>query len=172
MRVPSAFRERWRTDAGSYIQGVRGRPETSDSGSEGGAFPTTRLTFRVSPASPLRGGVVIVSPEGDRYLTIGTGAGSVSRLYRLLALDRRVSWKRVVTDIHPVTKQKVSSGEQELGPIWISLSALGEIEEAGKFDRNLYRVVTNADLRLNDTVDGMTIKRVQKLHEVTVAEVV
>jgi hypothetical protein len=133
-------------------------------------WATPRLVFRTSPESLATAGTIIVDAFGRR-LILGThgnyqvGPDRLYKVFRIIEANKHVSWTRKTTTLDPVTKLQKKDQDIELGPIWVAVEPLGRLDG----DRDVrvredgHQIVTSADVKLNDVVDGQIVRRVQEV---------
>lgn len=136
-------------------------------------FPVRQI-LRVFSPNTARPGEVITDSLNQRYLLGEFDKRDVYEGFRLYPTNRQVEWSRPATGRHPLTGEAVSGPLQAMGHIWV-LSEIVSREARGaqvKVSEEVKRILTGADVQLNDLLGG---ERVVKLHEalgVKVLEVV
>lgn len=129
-----------------------------------GALVAARDTFR----DPLDR--VLLAGNWDLPLSAGIGW---SRCHVLFQMTSQVSWQRRETKLDPVTRQQISNGPPvELGPIWASVESYtrGDEDPGLRIPTDRLRLITGAPIRLNDIIDGKTVKRLNHTLGVSIAE--
>ncbi len=137
------------------------------------AFIASRQMLRVRPEEPVRAGDLFRDTVGRVFLIGNYDPAAHTRLHACFLLDRHVSWKRASETLHPITRQPVSTEVKEIGPIWASIEnyTRADNDPGLRFQVDRLRVVTNAELQLNDRVDGKTVKRLVPSLGVMIAEI-
>jgi hypothetical protein len=92
-----------------------------------------------------------------------------SRTYKLIRVDRYLSWKRQGASTDPVSGLKKGSEPQNLGSIWCALEYDRTIMDSTQIEAEKFVLFTNADLQVNDIVGPYTIAFVDHQLGVTVA---
>lgn len=147
-----------------------------------GALPTDtfaepRLIMRVRRDEPVKAADVVTDGWGRKFL-VGDhdlhfiGDHRAFRAHKLFRMTHQLSWKRLQTTIDPVTGQARGSGEIELGPIWCAHEVYGR-EQADFGLRVLEdrtRVITGAEIALNDKIGDATVRRLTHIFGVWIAE--
>lgn len=133
-------------------------------------FTTPRNIIRVPSDSPLTVGKIIVDAFSRRFLTAIHDSGFLDnrqlyKVYRLYVMNSQSSWIRGSNIIDPLTKISKGNTDVELGPIWVNREPIGreEIDLTFRVKEQSYQILTNADVRLNDKIDGMVVKRVDNV---------
>lgn len=131
-------------------------------------WSTPRLVFRTSPESLANPGTIIIDTFGRRLILGSHGSYQIGpeklyKVFRVIEATKAVSWIRETTVMDPVTKLQKKDQDVEHGPIWVAIEPLGRLDG----DRDVrvredgHQIVTSADVRLNDVVDGQIVRRVQ-----------
>ena len=162
--------ETFRVLGGPRLVGRIHRP--SDTDRPGVEFATPKTTLRVSNRSIVKPRMVIETPGGDKYLVADHSRQKDYNTYHLFETDRQVEWKRGQTVQDPVTKRDIAVSPQTMGTIWVMWErARREFMDLNiRVSQDSSLIATGADLQINDTVDGMIVRRVSQALGVTVAE--
>lgn len=129
-------------------------------------FNLPRRLLRVAATMPVKAGIVIRSPEGTVWMLGSHGTaeghqGALFRTFRLFEASQQFSWQKRGKTIHPVTKLEQDAGLVDQPPVWGAYEPSPEM-----FDRQMRtsfeagRFVTNADVKINDVIDGRKVSRV------------
>jgi hypothetical protein len=153
---------------------VRGLLQPADEGTiPAFQWIAPRLIFRTGPESLAKAGDIIVA-EGRHFILSGHDTRlTLHKTFRLIECTDEVSWQRKVRIVDPVTRLERENTDTELGPIWVALEPLGRMD----VDRNIRvredarQVLTSADVRLNDTIDGQIVRRLQHVLGVKLLEI-
>lgn len=171
MQIPARFQQELSTDAGFVFMGtISTAPEGNAPAAE---YTNPRLWLRVSPELDLAAGAEIIDELGRRFLTAEhETAAHVYRTFKLVPLTVQVTWTRVGTVIDPLTRLEKSAELQNLGPIWISRDPSARIffDPQMHIAPNRVSIATGKDVQLNDMVDGKTVKRINQVLGVRLAE--
>jgi hypothetical protein len=94
------------------------------------------------------------------------------RTQMLIPLNKNVTWEREATTLDPLTKREKSKGKQPLGNIWVLLERVNREQTDGtmRVKEETLTCFTAAELKLNDIVDNMVVKRVNVVRGVYLAE--
>lgn len=114
----------------------------------------------------------------DRYYLVADHDGSFAynivefRTHMLIPLNKSVTWKRETTVIDPLTKREKPSGLQDLGNIWVLLERVNREQTDGtmRVKEETLTCFTAAELKLNDIVNNMVVKRINMVRGVYLAE--
>jgi hypothetical protein len=141
-------------------------------------FSFPRRLLRVSPDCLVQTLDVIIDGLERRYLVAdhdGSFAYNVAeyRSHMLIPLTEQVAWERETQVIDPLTKRPKSAGRQPLGDIWILPERVNREQADGtmRVKEQSFTVFTAAKLELNDIVRGMTVKRIDVVRGVYLAEI-
>jgi hypothetical protein len=145
------------------------------------AAPAKRL-LRVHPQTFLTPGTLVTDIAGLIYVLAEGVSGQwqgqeVKRTFRMIRLDRVMTWERLQTVAHPVAGVAEDQSWQPVSPGTIRCllePATERLERSYRMSTTYerWKLYTDADLRLNDQIDGrMEIVRVEKVAGVTVADV-
>ena len=136
-------------------------------------FPVRQI-LRVFTPVTVRAGDVIRDTLGQRYLLGELDRRDVYEGFRLYPLNRQVEWLRPATGLHPLTGEPVSGTPTSRGQIWI-LSEVVSREARGaqiKVSEEVKRILTGADVQLNDLLGGERVVKMQKVLGIKILEVV
>lgn len=141
-------------------------------------FSEPRLILRVNFGAPVSAGVMIFDTINRRYLLARMDT-SFSRneaeytTYRMFFMNALVEWNRPTSTVDPLTKQPRSGARSPMGNIYVLMERVErEFQDATlRAKEETRRVISNADLKLNDLLNGFQVKRVDKVWGVTLAEV-
>lgn len=146
--------------------------------SDGGATTTTYLEPRhamhTRPDEPVNVRDIIIDAFGQRYLVADHGArAGLQKVFRLFHLTQQMSWRRPFTVTEPITGLERNLGDKEIGPIWVATEIYGreEVDRGLHIGMDRMRIITGAELTLNDKIDGMMVRRIATTYGVTVAEI-
>jgi hypothetical protein len=94
------------------------------------------------------------------------------RSHMLIPLNKNVTWQRETTIVDPLTKREKSSGKTDLGNIWVLIERVNREQADGtmRVKEESVSCFTSAELKLNDIVDNMVVKRVNVVRGVYLAE--
>jgi hypothetical protein len=140
-------------------------------------FSFPRRLLRVSADCPVKTLDVIRDVMGRWYLLAdhdGSFAYDVVeyRSHMLIPLNKNVPWQRETTVIDPLTKREKSAGKTDLGNIWILAERVNREMTDGtmRVKEESITAFTAAEVKLNDIVDSMVVKRVNIVRGVYLAE--
>lgn len=142
-------------------------------------FTEPRIIMRLRHDSTVTTGDVVVDPSGRRYLLADHDANAVYnevlyKSHRCFLMNKRVKWTRESTGVtDPLTGLKKSVGTVDLGTIDVLVEQFGreDLDFAIKVREQTRRLVTGAQIRLNDIVDDMIVKRLDLSLGVWLAEI-
>lgn len=134
------------------------------------------LLLHVSPDSPIRARDEIYDTFWRRFLVCEHGGSQLQdkllyRSYRLVQLTHEMTWSRVTTRLDPLTQEARGDSKELLGKIWVSKEPDG-----GRADGRImihddaFRIITGHDVKLNDRLDGMQVRRVDDVIGVKLIE--
>jgi hypothetical protein len=163
-------RDRMKTLGGEHFFGkISPAPESQGRGTQ---FFIPRRILEVHPSCQVTEGTIILDPSGRKLLTGWNGEDNTSRTFKLYDLDQSVSWKRAVTAVDPVTELDKESSEAELGPIWVAIELVGNVEDTLHIPLNRYRVLCNVALVEGDRIkETLVVRSFQRSLGITIAEV-
>jgi hypothetical protein len=149
-----------------------GRIQRSDGGEPGAEFALPKTNLRVNRRSLIRAGQVVQAPGGDHFLVAEHSETGEYRTHHLFPTDRRVEWTRQTVKIHPVSKQQVGSGKEELGTLWVMWERTRRefMDLSIRIAQENYLIATGADVQLGDYIDGKLVKRVNHALGVRILE--
>lgn len=142
-------------------------------------FSEPRLLLRVQHNCPVRTGMTIIDPAGRRLLLADHDVSFQYdefeyRTHRLFLMNREVEWKREAVVIDALTGLKKSTNEPtDLGKIWCMMERMEReyLDATLRLREETFRVVTGADIKLNDIIDGKVVKRIDINRGIKIAEV-
>ena len=140
-------------------------------------FSYPRRLLRVSADCQVKTGDVIRDVM-ERWYLVADHDGSFAynviefRTQMLIPLNKNVAWEREATVIDPLTKRAKSTGKQSLGNIWVLLERVNREQMDGtmRVKEETVTCFSAAELKLNDIVDNMVVKRVNIVRGVYLAE--
>lgn len=150
-----------KTSAGSRFRGTI--MPASDLEGSSFDFSSPRLILRVRSDALVGVRDMILSQTGERFLVAEHYAAEAGwRSHRLFKAERQLTWRRPTKTIDPVTKLEKASGGTDMGLIWATTEiARRQFSDPGlKVPIERLSIVTNALVRANDTLDGMSVTRV------------
>lgn len=144
----------------------------SDGGAPGVEFALPKTTLRVRPSSIITAGLVVELPGGDKFLTAEHSETAEYRTFHLFQTDRRVSWTKPNTRLHPVSKQPVGNGSESMGMIWVMWERTRRefMDLSIRIAQENYMVATGAEVEMGHYIDGKMVKRVSHAMGVRVLE--
>lgn len=94
------------------------------------------------------------------------------RTHMLIPLNRNVTWEREETLLDPLTQRERSAGKVSQGNIWTLIERVNREQMDGtmRVKEETVTCFTAAELKLNDIVDNMVVKRVNVVRGVYLAE--
>lgn len=142
-------------------------------------FSFPRLLLRVAPDCPVSATDIVEDDFGRFHLVADYAAGALAgemiyRTHQLFQVDREVTWTRQVTTTDALTGLAKTSGTPTtLGPIRITTEIAGREypDRQSNAKEESIRIITGAEIQLNDKVDGMVVKKVFTAFGVYVGEV-
>ena len=138
--------------------------ETEQSVPPSYSFVTPRHILRTPAQTPVKVGMVIQTPLGEKYIVGDSGPsetyqGPLWRSYRLFVVTGRYSWKTRRKVIDPVTGLPRDDGMIDNGMIYAAVEAL----DREAFDRKVRasieqsRFITGQSVKLDDELDGSKV---------------
>ncbi len=128
----------------------------------GAEFAYPKTTLRVMRNSIIKAGMVVQLPGDELFLVASHSATGEYRTHHLFPTDRRVSWSRPRTKVHPITKLVETDGLDELGDVWVMWERTRRefTDLTLRVAQENYLLATGADVELGDYMDGKLVKRV------------
>lgn len=140
-------------------------------------FSVPRFLMRIRTGSPVSAGMVIVGPDGRHFITAEYDEASLSdqllyRTLRLFPANRQMRWQREQEIIDPLTKVGRGIGKVDLGMIWVTNEPITKepIDLTLRIKEQIFRIITSAELRENDILDDMLVRRIDHTLGITLAE--
>lgn len=142
-------------------------------------FTEPRLVMRLRFDSVVGTGDVVVDPAGRRYLLADHDENSVYdtvlyKSHRCFKMNKQVRWEREASStVDTLTGLTKSTGKTLIGEIdaLIEQFSREDLDGAIKVREQTRRLVTGAEIQLNDIVDNMVVKRLDKSLGVWLAEI-
>lgn len=129
-------------------------------------FAHPRRVLRVKATSPVRTGMVVVSPSGEKLL-VGengpseTAGGVLWQSYRMFKVTRQVEWYRRTFAIDPITQLERDIGMQSMGTPWLVVEPMDRETSDSKLKRSFEttRFLAGADIQADDLLDGHQVTK-------------
>lgn len=142
-------------------------------------FSFPRLVLRTPADAPVVPRDLIQDEFGRRHLVaaydaVALAGAKVYQGFQLFQVDREVSWTRAATTTDLLTGlPKPGGSPTSLGPIRAGFEVSGREfpDRASNAREETIRVITGANVLLNDKVDGKIVKRVTSAFGITIAEI-
>lgn len=136
-----------------------------------GTEPTHFRTLLVRKPSPVKIGNVLFGPGGNGLLLLEHPSDFWWAVtFKVLFISRKVSWKRPVKVIDPVSKMKKDNGYQDMGLLYLNFDTGKKIN--GDLDAVKYQFYTGQDVRVDDVVGGRNVKRIVDSYGVKLVEAI
>ncbi|MBD9544262.1 hypothetical protein IB276_32985 [Ensifer sp. ENS04] len=140
-------------------------------------FSFPRRLLRVSADCQVKT-LDIIRDVMARWYLVADHDGSFSRniieyrTHMLIPLNKNVTWQRETTVIDPLTKREKAAGKVDLGSLWVLIERVNREMTDGtmRVKEETVTCFTSAELKLNDIVDNMVVKRVNVVRGVYLAE--
>jgi hypothetical protein len=171
--VAARFRATYTTLSGAKFYGEILTPPQMDNPSR---QENPRQFLKVHPAVSVGPGTIMVTQTGRKFLLLDNGDSDRERViyktFKLIQMDHYLAWTRAQKVTDPVTGLGRSFEEvANLGSIWCALEPDHQVKDASHITSELYNVLTNADLQVDDRVGEYQVKLVLKQLGVTSARV-
>ena len=168
-RVGSKLFEPVQIVGGPKSRAIVQRPPDIDR--PGVEFNYPNLTCRVHHDSLIKSGQVI-SMAGCYYLVADHSSTVDWVTHHLFRCDRQVSWARISTTTDPVTGVERNTSPSSQGTLWVVWNRMRRefVDLNIRIAQETHMMVTGANVLLDDTIDGMTVKRVSQALGVKVVE--
>lgn len=174
-RIDRRFQTRFKIDNGPSFYGVIIEiPDTTRMSS----MSAPKRILQVQENAPVAARDTFVTPAGTRFLVAEYGEGYLSgmvsyRRWILYHIDQTMTWKRPGTTTDPLTGLKKGTGTlTDLGTIYAHVSPRAPVLDEMKIPEDRTTIVTGSALQLGDIVNGETVKRVDLVTGVYVAELI
>lgn len=142
-------------------------------------FAVPRHIFRVRKNSLANTGTNIVAPNGLRYVMADHDTAIADneilyRTHRVFRLNKMVKWEREQSIIDPLTQLEKGTGRVLLQNLWVmdEIMQREEIDLSFRIKEQARKVITGADVRLNDIVDDMVVRRVDEVFGIKLLEII
>ena len=140
-------------------------------------FAVPRHILRVRKNSIANTGSHILAPNGQRFLMADHDIAIADneilyRTHRVFRLNKQVTWEREQAITDSLTGMKKGQGRVLLSNIWImdEIVQREEIDLAFRVKEQVRRVLTGYDIKLNDIVADMVVRRVDEVFGVKLLE--
>lgn len=138
-------------------------------------FHSARRLLRVRPGSAVRVRDVFRTSGGQLFLCASHGdrfrIDQLFREFKLFEMTEIAEWLRKEVTVDPVTGLEVGGDYVSKGPIYVAEEPAGDEEDQIRIPRQTFRLITGADLKVDDMVNGMIVRAVTTELGVTVAEI-
>ena len=136
-------------------------------------FISLRHLLRTRRDEPVKARDEFMDAFGRMFLLAEDDLRPSGKTFVCFELQKLCKWERVgAPTVDPVTKQPRAGSMQNLGQIWCCFEPMNATRDGGvsvMIDRE--RVITGADIRLGDRIDGRTVKELMVANGVSVGEV-
>jgi len=143
-------------------------------------FSDERLLLRVPVDCVVTTKDIMVDAFGRYFLLADHAVGQIYdtklyRVHRLFLLNTQVPWTRVTSSTDTLTGLPKGTGTTSPGggSIWVTLEMYGRepMDNTMRLKEQVRRIITGYDIQLGDLVDGMVVKRLDKVLGVWLAEI-
>ena len=173
-RVAAVLGIPYRTEQGQVVRATVRPPPPAGPGFEGAISPRFTLILPKGAMIPKVG--TLSDEDGNRFLHTewsveGVLGQSTARMHILYRITGDEVWTRPVFTTEPISGQRVVS------PTPIQLGTIPVVREFqrrkidGGIEEEIYRVLCARDLQINDYLDIRRVTRVEKVRNLTYAEV-
>lgn len=170
-RVGTGMFEPVQIEGGARTRAILQRPPDIDRPGAEYTYPSP--TLRVKPDSLIQDGSVIRTQAGVRYLVAGHSATLDWVTHHLFRCDRQVTWARYTSTTDPVTQLQVTPATPTtIGFPWVMWEKVRRefTDLTLRVDQENHLLATGENVQLNDVIEGMTVKRVNRALGVTIVE--
>lgn len=138
----------------------------------GAEFTHPSLTCRVRHGSLISTGQIVRLQGGSNYLVTNHSETADWVTHHLFRCDRQVTWTRLTTTVDPLTQLPKASSPTSLGEIWVLWEKMRRefTDLSMRIAQENHLMVTGADVQLDDLIDDMRVKRVNRALGVNVVE--
>lgn len=133
-------------------------------------FVESRQIMRVPLNCIARTGTVILDAFGRRHLLANHDLTRHYRSHRVYPLDTEAIWSRSVAEIDALTGRERGVTRVPMPNIWVMSEVLTEVRESAMgLAEQARRIITGADLKLNDAIDGRMVRKLDKAQGIWIA---
>lgn len=171
VRLDDRFMERLQVEGGPTSRAIVQR--ASDAETPALDFSPPRLTARVQLDSLLKVGDVVLRQGGERFVLGEHSRTPWYRTFWLFTASRQVTWRRPATAVDTLTDVVKTTGWGTPTQIWVGWETMTReaLDRDMRLREEMYRVVTGADVRENDQIDGQQVKRINRVLGISVLTV-
>lgn len=131
-------------------------------------FMKIGLTVKIRPGDVFR-------TEGGQYFLVLEDGDSdfdttVYRVLKLVQVDRKVPWIRIIKITDPVSGLEIGSTPQSMGAIWVTLEEGTQRNDTLNLTQRIFRVYTPNQLKVGDKIGDLTVIEVFIVSGVCVAD--
>ncbi|WP_419902127.1 hypothetical protein [Kiloniella sp.] len=170
--VGQRFKSRLRTIDGRSFYGLIGKLPNNRSDIN---FVTPRRVLEVSPNTKITVRTTFKAPDRKVYLTADNGSISqqleIYKTFRLFEMQQLLPWSTKIKTKNPVTGLEETTSNSPSTPIYTTLEPLSDERDSLKIPGRRFRLITGADLKVDDKVGAYTVTKIDTLLGVTIAEV-
>ena len=171
-RTASRFEEWFTTDTGLRIRGRR--VTASDGAAVTSSYSEPRHVLHVRRNEDVVVGQHITDAVGNVFLlALHDEHIGIRKTFRLFRMTEQVNWKRATTTTDTVTQETRTSGLNTQPAIWIASELYGreEVDRGLHISADRVRIITGANIQLNDVVNDKRVVRLTKVFGVNIAEI-
>lgn len=129
-------------------------------------FAHPRKVLRVAPNCPIKLGMLVLTPTGERLLVGDNGPsetwrGALWRSFRMFAVTRQVTWTRRRFSIDPITQLRRDIGEEAMGTPWMSIEPMDRETNDSKLHHSFetVRFISGEEIQADDLLDGHPVTK-------------
>jgi len=141
-------------------------------------YSVPRHYLRLRYTSPINTGSVIVDSAGHRYLladhdTAFADGETLYRSHKLFRMNKLFSWEREDTIVDALTGLAKGTGRVSLGQIWVGdeIEAREDIDLTFRVKEQARKIITGADIRENDILNDMIVRRIDEVMGIKLVEI-
>ena len=172
-RVSNSFSTRFRTESGREFFGTLSGPDVARLPASN--FVQTRRLLRVPANTYDLTGLIVLTPQNDRYLaalhhdSVTSGMRN-AQYYRLISVNKSVVWQREKRVRDSVTDLARTDGFADMGTLWVAIEPLSENQDSLRVPEQRFRIVSGAAIQESDRLDNHELLSVRQFLGVYVAE--
>lgn len=157
-KVMKKYRSTYIREDGFRFKGELFAPSTMENPNR---IELPRRFMKIGLTTKIRPGDIFRTEGGQYFLTLEDGDSdfntTVYRVLKLVQVDQKLPWVRIVKVVDPVSGLQIGSAPQALGAIWACLEEGSQRADNLSMAQRIFRIHTPNQLQVGDQIGNLTV---------------